>query len=135
MSVSSTGKVISPRQKRVKLKGETTVETQQGQSSSKEEKSMSASEESNKLQVRDTFAIASRPVSSSELEVVETVNVMGIRPIAAHNIEIVDTINLSGIRPIASSHLVISDTYSVMGNRPVASNEIDDGVTLMGFLD
>jgi hypothetical protein len=49
--------------------------------------------------------------------------------------EVSGTLAISGNRPIAVSHLKISETYSVMGNRPVASNEVDDAMTLMGFLD
>jgi hypothetical protein len=87
-------------------------------------------ESSNKLAIA-----GKRPISSGDLQVVETMNLMGIRPIAAHKMDVVNTINVSGIRPVASSALVVSQTYSVMGNRPVASNNIDDYEQLMGFLD
>ncbi|MBD2776683.1 hypothetical protein ICL16_32690 [Iningainema sp. BLCCT55] len=88
------------------------------------------------LEVHGTLSVAGeRPITHSDLQIVETQNIMGLRPIAANSMHIVDTINFSGIRPIASSELVISETYSVMGNRPVASNEIDDADSLMGFLD
>ncbi|MBH8566506.1 hypothetical protein I8748_30875 [Nostoc sp. CENA67] len=155
MAISSTGKAISPRQRRAKLKGETTVEVEnnQGSSSNKEqiEQSTDAPVQessgtlviagvrpiaSSDLQVAETVSIAGvRPITASNLQVVETINVMGIRPIAANNFKVVDSINLSGIRPIASSSLVIAESYSVMGNRPVASNIIDDSANLMGFLD
>ncbi|MBD2435670.1 hypothetical protein [Nostoc sp. FACHB-110] len=153
MSISSTGKAASPRQRRAKLKGETTVEVEnnQGQAVNNDQtaKDNDKQEESGKLviagvrpiagsdlQVAETVSIAGiRPITASNLEIVETINIMGIRPIAANNIKVVDSINLSGIRPIASSALVISDSYSVMGNRPVASNIIDDSNALMGFID
>lgn len=88
-----------------------------------------------KLGLPNTMAITGRPVTTSDLQVVETMNVMGIRPITANTFKVVDTIQLSGIRPIASSGLAVSQTYSIMGNRPVAPNEVDDSETLMGFLD
>lgn len=162
MTISTNGKTVSPRQRRAKLKGETTVEVEnnQGHSLNEEQVEKGANlpvqiEKSNKqevvgklaiagerpivgsdLQVSQTFSSAGlRPIGVSHLEVVETMNVMGIRPIAANTIKVVDSINLSGIRPISSSALVISSNYSVMGNRPVAPNDIDDSENLMGFLD
>lgn len=155
MSISGTGKAVSPRQRRAKLKGEATVEVENNQGSSvntdkSEPNTESPAPEnsgslviagvrpiaSSDLQVAETVSIAGvRPISASHLQVVDTMNVMGIRPIAANNIQVVDSINLSGIRPIASSSLVIAQSYSVMGNRPVASNNIDDSANLMGFLD
>ncbi|WP_414752796.1 hypothetical protein [Anabaena sp. CCY 9910] len=160
MTISSTGKTVSPRQKRAKLKGETTVEVEnnQGQSLNKEQVEPSTElsvEKSDKkevlgtlavsgirpiagsdLQVAETISVAGlRPISTSTLDVVETIDIMGLRPITAHTFNIVDSINLSGIRPIASSSLVLSSTYSSMGDRPVASNTIDDSDSLMGFID
>ncbi|ABA24276.1 conserved hypothetical protein [Trichormus variabilis ATCC 29413] len=160
MTISSTGKTVSPRQKRAKLKGETTVEVEnnQGQSLNKEqvepnaELSVEASEQEqihgklavagahsitgSNWEIAGTISIAGlRPISTSTLEVVETIDIMGLRPITAHTFNIVDSINLSGIRPIASSSLVLSSTYSSMGDRPVASNTIDDSDSLMGFID
>ncbi|ARV61875.1 hypothetical protein BZZ01_27545 [Nostocales cyanobacterium HT-58-2] len=141
MSMTSSGRAKSPRQKSLKLKGENTVEVEnnQGESLSKLEENgdkPAQVELPGKLEVRNTLAISGiRPVSSSDLQVVETKNIMGLRPIAANTFQVVDTLNLSGSRPIASSELVISETYSVMGDRPVASNHIDDSESLMGFLD
>ncbi|NJK47694.1 hypothetical protein HC931_05480 [Candidatus Gracilibacteria bacterium] len=77
-----------------------------------------------------------RPVEASHLKVTSTyTSVGGLRPVVASGMEISNTLAISGNRPIALSHLKISETYTVMGNRPVASNEIDDPMTLMGFLD
>lgn len=77
-----------------------------------------------------------RPIEASHLKVVSTYNsVGGNRPIVASGLDVAGTLTVSGSRPIIASHLKISDTYTVMGNRPVASNEIDDPLTLMGFLD
>ncbi|WP_066423744.1 hypothetical protein [Anabaena sp. 4-3] len=162
MTISSNGKTVSPRQRRAKLKGETTVEVEnnQGHSLNQEQVTEGANlavqgENSDKKEVVGTLAVAGvrpiagsdlhvaetmsvaglRPIGTSSLQVVETMNVMGIRPIAANTIQVVDSINLSGIRPIASSSLVISSNYSIMGNRPVASNIIDDSDSLMGFID
>ncbi|BAY44110.1 hypothetical protein SAMD00079811_17040 [Scytonema sp. HK-05] len=139
--MTSSSKAVSPRQKHLKLKGENTVENNQGQSLNKNnvEQNGDKSKEIEllgKLEVTDTLAISGiRPVTSSHLQVVETKNIMGIRPIAANTFHTVGSVNISGTRPIGSSDLVISETYSVMGNRPVASNTIDDSESLMGFLD
>jgi hypothetical protein len=162
MTISTNGKTVSPRQRRAKLKGETTVEVEnnQGHSSNQEQVEKGANlpvqlEKSNKQEVVGTLAVAGerpitssdleiahtfssagiRPIGVSHLEVVETMNIMGIRPIGANTFQVMDSINLSGIRPISSSALVISSNYSVMGNRPVAPNETDDSDSLMGFID
>jgi hypothetical protein len=155
MTISSTGKAISPRQKHTKLKGENTVEVEnhQGQSLSADHveqgtelpvqaehgKLIVAGARpigSSDLQVAETVSISGiRPISTSSFEIVQTINEAGIRPIGANTIHIVGTMHSSGDRPISSSSLVISENYSVMGNRPVASNFIDDYEGLMGFLD
>jgi hypothetical protein len=162
MTISSNGKTVSPRQRRAKLKGETTVEVEnnQGHSLNQDQVEQGANlsvqvENSDKQEVVGTLAVAGvrpiagsdlevsqtvsiaglRPIGISHLQVVDTMNVMGIRPIGANTIHVVDSINLSGIRPIASSALVVSSSYSVMGNRPVASNTTDDSDSLMGFID
>jgi hypothetical protein len=153
MSISSAGKAVSPRQRRAKLKGETTVEVEnnQGQTVNNDQAAQTNDKSEtpgtlviagvrpiagSDLQVAETVSIAGiRPISASNLQVVETINIMGIRPIAANTLKIFDSINLSGLRPIASSSLVISESYSIMGQRPVASNDIDDSNGLMGFLD
>ncbi|MDJ0798149.1 MAG: hypothetical protein QNJ51_15240 [Calothrix sp. MO_167.B12] len=90
---------------------------------------------SNKLDIRNQSALSLRPIKSSELKVVETINVMGIRPIAAHSMEVVNTITASGIRPIAASNLAISKQYSLLGNRPVMIKVVDESDSLMGYLD
>jgi hypothetical protein len=149
MSISTTGKAANPRQRRVKLKGETTVEVENNNGQVEQGKDTPVQETQGKLvvagerpiassdlQVAETVSIAGiRPISTSSLQVVDTINIMGIRPIGANTFKIVDSINLSGIRPIASSSIVVSQSYSIMGTRPVASNEIDDSEGLMGFLD
>ncbi len=90
---------------------------------------------SNKLDIRQKSALSVRPIKSSELKVVQTMNVMGIRPISANTMEIVDTITASGVRPIAASHLAISKQYSLMGNRPIMIKVVDESDSLMGYLD
>ncbi|CCH67422.1 hypothetical protein RINTHH_12670 [Richelia intracellularis HH01] len=90
---------------------------------------------SNKLDIRQKSALSIRPTKSSELKVVETIDIMGIRPIAANTMNIVDEITASGIRPITASDLVISKKYSLMGNRPIMVKMKDESNSLMGFLD
>lgn len=106
------------------------------------------------LQMRDTTLArpANRPVSSSPIQISETLSLMGNRPIESSNFHVLHTYmgnrpvaaneismrevySLSGSRPVSASTLNISDIYSVMGNRPVASNESDESGTLMGFID
>ncbi|BCL35729.1 hypothetical protein [Nostoc sp. MS1] len=160
MTISSTGKTVSPRQRRAKLKGESTVEVENNQSQSLNKEQAEANgglsaDKSEQKEIVGTLAISGvrpiagsdlqvahtissagiRPIGVSTLHIVETMNVMGIRPIGANTIDVVDSINLSGVRPISSSALAISSSYSVMGNRPVASNTIDDSDGLMGFID
>jgi hypothetical protein len=156
MSISSTGKAVSPRQTRAKLKGESTVEVENNQGNSlNKDKVEPGTEQPVQDQAQGTLAISGirpigasdlevseklsifgvRPVSTSTLDVVETFNAMGIRPIGANTFQVVESINLSGIRPVSSSSLVISESYSTFGNRPIASNEIDNSENLMGFLD
>ena len=90
---------------------------------------------SNKLDIRKKSALSIRPTKSSELKVVETIDIMGIRPIAANTMNIVDKITASGIRPITASDLVISKKYSLMGNRPIMTKIKDESNSLMNFLD
>jgi hypothetical protein len=132
MTVSSNGRRASTRRRtNTAVKSSTKLENIKGESVSTDNVKDSAKQE-----VSGPLALpGQRPITSSDLQVVETMNIMGIRPIAANKMQVTDTINLSGIRPIAKSDLVVSQTYRVMGNRPVASNEIDDSFSLMGFLD
>ncbi len=89
-----------------------------------------------KLLTQPSGLPSNRPIEASHLKVVSTyTSVGGSRPVTASGIEVSNTLTVSGNRPITVSHLKISETYSVMGNRPVASNEIDDPLTLMGYLD
>lgn len=132
MAVGSNGRT-SARQRRTntKAKTSTNLENIKGESVS-----IDNVDDSAKQEISGPLALpGQRPITSSDLQIVETMNIMGIRPIAANKMEVTDTINLSGIRPIAKSDLVVSETYRVMGNRPVASNAIDDSFSLMGFLD
>lgn len=77
-----------------------------------------------------------RPVEASHLQIVSTYSTVGgTRPVVKSDLQIKGMLTVSGHRPIALSHLKISETYTVMGNRPVASNEIDDPISLMGFID
>lgn len=132
MTVSSNGRRASTRRRtNTGAKTSSKLENIKGESMSTDNvKEGSAKEITGPLALP-----GQRPITSSDLQIVETMNVMGIRPIAANKMQFTETINLSGIRPIAKSDLVVSETYRVMGNRPVASNEVDDSFSLMGFLD
>lgn len=77
-----------------------------------------------------------RPVEAQHLQIVSTYGSLSSRrPVMKSGLDIKNTITISGNRPIVASHLKISEDYNVMGNRPVASNQIDDPVSLMGYLD
>lgn len=104
----------------------------------KESSALSVSRSSTGLQLLDKPSDLpnNRPIEASHLKVIHTYNVVGsARPVTASTMEVSGSLSISGNRPIALSHLKISETYSVMGNRPVASNDMDDFVTLMGYLD
>jgi hypothetical protein len=77
-----------------------------------------------------------RPISLSNIDVVDSLSSAGVRPIMANAFEISDLDTLPGHRPIAVSTLAISDIDTLPGHRPIASNDIDeDPATLMGYLD
>ena len=83
-----------------------------------------------------TLLPGNRPIEPSHLQVVSTYSSVGsARPVTKSDIKVSNTIVISGNRPITLSTLQVSETYTVMGNRPVASNDIDDPLTLMGYLD
>jgi hypothetical protein len=146
MSISSTGRATNPRQRRAKLKGETTVEVEnsqgqaantdlvQNQIQSSEDKpvpedSSNGKEKANKLQVRDekanTIAVSGeRPIAASDLEIAETISVSGIRPIGVSHLHIVDTVNIMGVRPIGANLIDVVDSINLSGIRPIASSAL-----------
>ena len=133
--VISTGKLGSSKQIKTKFQGGKTVgvENNQGKTVNTdkpktEETSQKPlqTELSNKLDILQKPVLSIRPTKSSELKVVQTIDIMGIRPIAANTINIVDEINASGTRPIAASNLVVSKKYSLMGNRPIITKIKDE---------
>ncbi len=77
-----------------------------------------------------------RPITLSNIDVVDSLTSAGIRPVMASSFEISTTDTLPGHRPVGVSTLVISDLDTLPGHRPIASNDIDeDPGTLMGYLD
>ena len=76
-----------------------------------------------------------RPISLSNMDVVDSLSSAGMRPIMSSLFEISTTDSLPGHRPVAVSTLEISDLDTLPGHRPIASNDIDDPYTLMGYLD
>lgn len=78
-----------------------------------------------------------RPVEHSHLEIAGMLSPN--RPIFKSNTEndvalihLEDSVGALANRPIEASHLQIT---SMIMNRPIASNEVDNPLTLMGFLD
>ncbi|MEA5573090.1 hypothetical protein [Calothrix sp. UHCC 0171] len=154
MSMSSTGKPTSPRQKRATLKGETImeVENNQAQSTSTDKVAVKAEAKEAKAETKDTKVAnkvepttkMSAPAESSKgneisskLQVREekTLAISGIRPIGASNLEFAGTFSAAGIRPIGISHLQVIETMNIMGIRPIGANEIDviDTINLSGI--
>lgn len=72
------------------------------------------------LHSQPSLSAWNRPIMSSEIEVVDTIQSSGIRPIAASHLDIVGT--LMGGRPITSSHLRISEILP--GNSPIFFSDI-----------
>ena len=79
----------------------------------------------------------SRPTTIHQpYKVSGTVSSYGTRPIASSDMEVINTITLSGSRPVSSSELAKADTsWLPGGKRPVASNDLGEEAALMGFLD
>lgn len=78
-----------------------------------------------------------RPIEHSNLEIAGMLSAN--RPIfkasSATALTLIPSEEMAGVmanRPVEASHLQIS---GMVMNRPVATNEIDDPITLMGFLD
>jgi hypothetical protein len=89
------------------------------------------------IQVASTMTFMNRPIEHSHLEIVGMLSAN--RPIFKANtrddvalIHLEDAVGALANRPIEASHLQIT---SMVMNRPIADNDIDDPVTLMGFLD
>lgn len=89
------------------------------------------------IQAASSMVYMNRPVEHSHLEISGMLSPN--RPIFKSNtnndvalIHLEDSVGALANRPIEASHLQIT---SMMMNRPIASNEIDNPMTLMGFLD
>jgi hypothetical protein len=89
------------------------------------------------IQVASTMTFMNRPIEHSHLEIAGMLSAN--RPIFKSNspndatfIHLEDAVGGLAHRPIEASHLQIT---SMVMNRPIANNDIDDPVTLMGFLD
>jgi hypothetical protein len=94
-----------------------------------------------------SYAVAGlRPIASSNLEVFGTI--LNNRPVSVSSLRVV---NYAGNRPIFASEIAVHNDFAgrpimvsdpsllqsslLPGGRPIASNTIDDGETLMGFID
>lgn len=75
-----------------------------------------------------------RPIMATNLRVVEYA-IPGHRPIFASDVVVRDDLTLPGGRPIVASDPHLLEASLLPGGRPIASNEIDDPMTLMGYLD
>ncbi len=89
------------------------------------------------IQVASSMVFMNRPIEHSHLEIAGMLSPN--RPIFKSNtdnevalIHLEDAVGALANRPIEASHLQIT---SMVMNRPIASNEIDNPLTLMGFLD
>jgi hypothetical protein len=92
-------------------------------------------EESGSIEVaQPRFLLGNRPIEPSTLKVVYSAGV-GNRPIFASEMQVVNTDLLPGHRPIMASSSELLNADMLLGNRPIAANEVDDPLTLMGYLD
>ncbi len=72
------------------------------------------------LSQQPSLAVWNRPVMSSDLEIVGTIQIAGIRPIAASHLDVYGTILTN--RPVMASHLKIFEMLP--GDRPVFYSDI-----------
>jgi hypothetical protein len=79
--------------------------------------------------------LANRPIARTDLRVIDSIAIPGNRPVFASNLQILDTDTLPGHRPIMASNPSLMNANHLLGNRPIASNDVDDPLTLMGYLD
>lgn len=73
-----------------------------------------------------------RPIESSHVKIFE---MLGDRPVFESSIKMIDDGGLPGGRPIMASSAALMESSVLPGGRPIASNDIDDPITLMGYLD
>ncbi|AFY99527.1 hypothetical protein [Calothrix sp. PCC 6303] len=157
MSMSSTGNATSPRPRRAKPKGETTVEVENKQDQSpdsadsritqqekteklkdmpvpSESTKESTKKDNTKLLVRQSSALTERPIGASNLEFAGTVTISGVRPIGVSTFEVVETIDAMGVRPIGANLIHVVDSINLSGIRPIASSGlvISDSYSVMG---
>lgn len=86
-----------------------------------------------------------RPIGASDSHLIESDYHYGNRPIAANYPEVTSLVHLEDAplfygRPVAANypdvaHRVNLESAEIFYNRPIASNDIDDPITLMGYLD
>jgi|GEM_PF-1967200 len=86
-----------------------------------------------------------RPIGASDSHLVESDYHYGNRPIAANYPEVTSLVHLEEAplfygRPVAANypdvaHRVNLENAEIFYKRPIASNDIDDPITLMGYLD
>lgn len=76
-----------------------------------------------------------RPIEASHLAVVDTDTIPGHRPIFASDLAVIEADTLPGHRPIAASPAYLMQSSTLPGGRPIASNQIDDPISLMGYID
>ncbi len=66
--------------------------------------------------------LATRPVDTSGIEIVESMMISGERPIAASHLDIYGMILNN--RPIEATHLKVVDTDTIPGHRPIFASEL-----------
>ncbi len=81
------------------------------------------------------FFLGNRPIEPSNLKVLDTATTPGNRPIFASDMTVYSHDMLPGHRPVMASDDSLTHAPMLLGNRPIASNQVDDPLTLMGYLD
>lgn len=98
------------------------------------------------VQIVGTFVDGGiRPIGASDSHLVEPDYHYGNRPIAANYPEVTSLVHLEDAplfygRPVAANYPDVArrvnlENAETFYNRPIASNDIDDPITLMGYLD
>lgn len=108
-----------------------------GESSAKEGKKLSETEQSEAMSSDNVVKITARPVQSEaqgkqgSIQLHQQASLSGFnRPVMSSEMEVVETYSEAGLRPIAASHLQVYGT--MLNNRPIACSSLRLYDTLPG---
>lgn len=135
-------KPMADHEKSTESPSQTKAATAEGSNGRSQVATLPAKEDSKEgaIQVSPSGSVWSRPITSSEIEVVESYSAAGLRPIAASHLKVYGTIlnnrpimasdirvtsvgALADHRPIFASDLVVRDDLTLPGGRPIAASD------------